>query len=190
MTSQPAASRRRALPRAALTLPLFAALPLQAQDVALDLTGEIEVACTLETVGAAGRTIALADGAAGSTTIDLAVDCNVPFSYTIESEHGGFRNAAAEAFASADGITLIPYDVTITIDGLSAAGMAPATTTSAEMALANGGFTAGSGSVVVFASAGDLVLDWDTSGQNLYAGDYTDTITLTIDGDAAAALTN
>lgn len=161
-----------------------------AQEVSLELTGEIELSCAFEKVGSDNEVINLDEPGPGQIVLDLEVDCNAPFVYTVESENGGFLNDAAQGIESALGTALIPYQATINIDGLADAGQSPALASSAEMSRQNGGFSVSSNGIVAFQSGGEILLEWDTSGDNLFAGDYSDTITLTIAADAATALVN
>ena len=161
-----------------------------AQQVNLDLAGEIELTCTFESAGSGNETIDISELGPGQVTVDLEVDCNAPFSYTIESQNGGFLNADALDLSSTGGTALVPYSAIISIDGLTDLGLTAATTDSEEMARANGGFSANSNGAVVFQSGGEMVIEWDTTDISLFAGEYSDVITLSIAGDAASALVN
>lgn len=146
-----------------------------ADAVSIELQGEIEPVCRLTSLS---TTIDLGDiGNSGSRQIPLGVDCNTPFSYTVQSFAGGLKASALGS--SAPGfISLLPYLVEISVP--TDAGLVTGQCQSTALTAENPSCTyQGSSTGIAIRQTGILSLTWATQDE-LIAGTYSDILTLTV----------
>lgn len=143
--------------------------------VSIELQGEIEPVCRLTGLS---TTIDLGNIAnSGSRQIPLGVDCNTPFSYTVQSLAGGLKASALGS--SAPGfVSLLPYLLQISIP--TDAGPVTGQCQSTELTAENPQCTyQGSSTGIAIRQTGTLTLTWATPDE-LIAGTYSDVLTLTV----------
>ena len=176
---------------------MMVANPAQADDITVEIDGEIEASCEITGLGAS---TALGELSASSgTTLDFTVDCNAPFAYALVSDNLGFaRQSGAAPIGGSDAFaTLLPYNITASFTTDDAASFGDTALVSTNLTAANAAdciaasynaagcpFT-DSGSAIAANPSGtnaSLAISWDAAGSSdpLAAGTYLDILTITV----------
>lgn len=173
---------------AALSLLACAGAAHAADQVRITIEGRIEPSCGLS--GAAGS-VALGDiSVAGERTLAFTVNCNSPFAYALVSTNGGLAAQARQRVVGGDFVSLKPYavgarfqtdlgsfgDAARPSSALTSAAAAPCL----AAAFSNSCPFATSGNGVAINKTGELTLKWDAASTPLLAGQFSDTIMLTV----------
>lgn len=153
-----------------------------ADDLKLDVTGEITARCEINNLGSGqGVNFDLAIG--GTRNFDFDVDCNLPMQIELSSKNGALVNQQMLALQSAgNGWTAtLPYRATVSIDSIGFSETAD----SEDLV---GGITYRTGAQIPFQTTGQLSVDLPDPGVPLPAGRYEDVISITVSADAGAGV--
>lgn len=144
----------------------------------LELIGTVPSHCGFKTAPAASAEIGDLS-AAGQYTMTFALDCNAMFDIRISSANGGLAHvggAAPTGFAGA-----LDYDIALSYgtDLGTVDGACMASALAGGCALAGEGLSSGDG--VALGTDGQLVVSWTPPPQRLFAGQYQDSIVITVE---------
>jgi hypothetical protein len=152
----------------------------------IDLIGKIPSKCGFSSAPPAS--VALGDlSHAGSVAIGFALSCNSTFAVRVSSEHGALQFADASVAANADHAISLDYDIALAFttdlgaigDHCAASTLSSAGHCSLYGTAAGEGLSSGDG--VCFGDTGSLTLSWAAPVKQLVAGQYQDSITITVE---------
>lgn len=173
------------------------------ESVQLNLSATIEKSCSVDRTGGtpdAGSNPASPEGvslgADGTLTIGLTIDCNTPFTYSIESANGALVHTGGQSVgANSDSIlTQVPFITTFAVNNLEDGDTANLSQScdsgnldDAPAATCNGGGFATSGTSVAIGESASLSIALDGTysddlldGVPLLSGTFQDTLTFTV----------
>ena len=160
---------------AAMVALLYAGSAAAQTSVTVTLRGEVEKECSITGLASS---VAFGDlTMTGNQTLNFTLSCNAPYTYTLASTYAALRHSSGPT--APPGFTaLMPYSVRIII---------PRETTPIDNTCASSTILAGSqtctftssGTEISLNAAAEIRLIW-TGLSNLIAGNYSDTLTLTV----------
>jgi hypothetical protein len=161
-----------ALPFAMAAMPAAAQVTADSEQYEIALNGSVASNCELIPEGSGSYTVDMLNQGNQGTLV-IAYSCNSPYTVSLQSLNGGMKNVTS------NGAVLIDYDVEASFLGFSAtttnsANMQGApqvivTNTDWQNILTNGGIR-----------HGNLDLSFDSVNEYAVAGDYEDTLTITL----------
>ena len=147
----------------------------QAQNVTIELTGQVPISCRLE---APATQINLGNiTAAGNVTIPFRVRCNAPFLFALASRSGALTTDEAGSLRP-DFTDSVPYDATVRIP-TNVGVIAGNCSSSALRAMWLGCLYPDSRQGVALEGEASLIVSWDLAKQPI-AGIYSDVVTLAV----------
>lgn len=159
------------------------AVALASNQAKIRLQGDITPECSLLSVGGVrgsspNMNVDLGDiTRRGSTELGFGVNCNAPFAYRLEAEHGALTHKA-QTSAPRGFLTAVPYDVSVHIPTSGASIDDRCTGASIRSGAVNCAFST-SGNEIALGTAAHLTLNWLPDGIPV-AGEYVDRLTITV----------
>lgn len=181
---------RRAAATAALALSVVVVLGASAAEaqVAVTAEGTVPESCAL-TLPTPAQANLLDLASTAPRTINVTVNCNTPWTYSLVSTSGALTAQAPPTVRAGTFSTTLPYTVTASF-GTETGSFSDVVRSSSIL---TGAFAAGcvanvvvgcpfptSGSDISVNKAGTLILNWTTPANPLVAATYTDILTLTV----------
>jgi type 1 fimbria pilin len=157
----------------ALVAALFTAAPAAAQDsesYAINLGGSVASNCELTPEGSTNATVNMLN--TGNQLLQvIAFSCNSPYTVSLKSLNGGMKHAQS------GGSVNIDYNVEATFGGFSTVNSANMQATPVVIVTDNDWTNIALNGGV---RTGNIDLDFDGLGEYAVAGDYADTLTITL----------
>jgi hypothetical protein len=145
-------------------------------EVSIELTGQIETECRIQHPS---QILQLGElQASNFRTLEFELHCNTPFQYLIRSLYGGLKNIAQHTDVSTGFLTLVPYDVQVTIptdvDDIQ-------DQCSSQQIQANASICqlSNSGEGISLNQTSTITIQWNAD-QNFTAGTFTDVLTMNL----------
>lgn len=152
-----------------------------ATKVTVKLGGEIARVCTMTGLGQGGTanaSLTVDDiTKVGAKDFSFTLDCNAPFAYSVEAQHGALQNQTVSA-ASPGFVTRVPYSVSVYIPTDAGAIDDTCSGESIRAGAVTCAFS-NSGNGIALAAAGQLRLAWVPGGTPM-VGTYGDVLTITV----------
>jgi len=156
---------------------VIATSPARGDDsVRIELEGTIPVACGVTAISGSFDFKAALAGA--SQQLAMGVDCNVPYTLTASSRHGGLISDAATGPGV---VNAVGYDLSLMVP-TTGGGQVRLNCTSAEMKAGASGVCAhaDSGNEISVGQSAALIMTLKNAGLVLAAGDYGDVIVVEV----------